>query len=280
MDTNNESTTNITNNNQQAISEIHNHSLLVTLVYSQLSMLTLFKKEIRAFLSSLIGYIAICVFLLLIGLFLWILPTDSNILNNGYAGLDSLFSLAPWVFLFLVPAITMRSFADEKKAGTIEFLLTKPLTDLQIIMAKYFASITLVLFSLLPTLIYYYSIYKLGNPIGNIDSGGTWGSYIGLFFLAAAFASIGIFASSISDNQIVAFILAVFLCFFCYIGFEYISMLDLFGKVDDFILSIGINDHYMSMSRGVIDTRDMVYYLSLISIFILLTKTTLESRKW
>lgn len=243
-------------------------------------MLTLFKKEIRAFLSSLIGYIAICVFLLLVGLFLWILPSGSNILTNGYAGLDSLFSLAPWVFLFLIPAITMRSFADEKKAGTIEFLLTKPLTDLQIILAKYFASVTLVLFSLLPTLIYYYTIYRLGNPVGNIDSGGTWGSYIGLFFLASAFAAIGIFASALSDNQIVAFILAVFLCFFCYIGFDYISMLDLFGKMDELILTIGINDHYMSMSRGVIDTRDMVYYVSLIAIFILFTKTTLESRKW
>lgn len=243
-------------------------------------VLTVFKKEIRAFLSSLIGYIAICVFLLLAGLFLWILPTDSNILNNGYAGLDALFSLAPWVFLFLIPATTMRSFADEKKSGTIEFLLTKPLTDLQIIFAKYLASVTLVLFSLLPTLIYYYTIYKLGNPVGNIDSGGTWGSYIGLFFLASAFTAIGIFASSLSDNQIVAFMLAVFLCFFLYIGFEYISMLDLFGKVDDLILSLGINDHYTSMSRGVIDTRDVVYYLSIIGIFILLTKTTLESRKW
>lgn len=243
-------------------------------------MFTLYKKEIRAFLSSLIGYIAICVFLLLVGLFLWILPTDSNLLNNGYAGLDSLFELAPWVFLFLIPSITMRSFADEKKAGTIEFLLTKPLTDMQIILAKYLAGVTLVLFSLLPTLIYYYSIYKLGNPIGNIDSGGTWGSYIGLFFLASAFTSIGIFASSLSDNQIIAFILSVFLCFFSYIGFEYISRLDLFEKVDDFILSIGINDHYISMSRGVIDTRDIIYFLSLISLFTLLTKTSLESRKW
>jgi len=243
-------------------------------------MFTLFKKEIRTFLSSLIGYIAICVFLLLVGLFLWILPTDSNILNNGYAGLDSLFSLAPWVFLFLIPAITMRSFADERKAGTIEFLLTKPLTDLQIILAKYFASVTLVLFSLLPTLIYYFSIYKLGNPVGNIDSGGTWGSYIGLFFLASAFTAIGIFASSLSDNQIVAFILAVFLCFFLYIGFEYVSMLEVFGKAGALILSLGINDHYTSMSRGVIDTRDVVYYLSIIGIFILMTKTKLESRKW
>ncbi|MBI3502555.1 MAG: gliding motility-associated ABC transporter permease subunit GldF [Bacteroidetes bacterium] len=242
-------------------------------------MFTLFKKEIRAFLSSLIGYIAICVFLLLVGLFLWILPTDSNLLNNGYAGLDSLFSLAPWVFLFLIPAITMRSFADEKKSGTIEFLLTKPLTDLQIILAKYFAGVTLVLFSLLPTLIYYYSVYKLGNPVGNIDSGGTWGSYIGLFFLASAFTAIGIFASSLSDNQIVAFILAVFLCFFCFIGFEYVSMLA-FGKTGSIILSLGINDHYASMSRGVIDLRDVIYFLSLSGIFILSTKTVLESRKW
>lgn len=243
-------------------------------------MFTLFKKEIRAFLSSLIGYIAICVFLLLVGLFLWILPTETNILNNGYAGLDALFGIAPWVFLFLIPAITMRSFADEKKAGTIEFLLTKPLTDIQIILAKYFAGVTLVLFSLLPTLIYYYTIYRLGNPVGNIDSGGTWGSYIGLFFLASAFTAIGIFASSLAENQIVAFILAVFLCFFCYIGFDYISALELFGKVDDIILSLGINDHYTSMSRGVIDTRDVIYYLGLSWIFILLTKTVLESRKW
>jgi ABC-2 type transport system permease protein len=243
-------------------------------------MFTLFKKEIKTFLNSLVGYIAICIFLLLMGLFLWILPTETNILNNGYAGLDVLFWIAPWVFLFLIPAITMRSFAEEKKAGTIEFLLTKPLTDLQIILAKYFAGVTLTLFSLLPTLLYYYTIYRLGNPVGNIDSGGTWGSYIGLFFLASAFTAIGIFASSIAENQIVAFILAVFLCFFCYIGFDYISALELFGKVDDVILSLGINDHYTSMSRGVIDTRDIIYYLGLIGIFILLTKTVLESRKW
>lgn len=243
-------------------------------------VLTLFKKEIRAFLSSLIGYIAISVFLLLNGLFLWVLPTPSNILNNGYAGLDALFSLAPWVFLFLIPAITMRSFADERKAGTIEFLLTKPLTDLQIILAKYFAGIVLVLFSLLPTLFYYYTVYKLGNPVGNIDTGGTWGSYIGLFFLAAAFTAIGVFASSLSDNQIVAFILAVFFCFICYIGFDYISALEVFKNNDELLLSLGINDHYMSMSRGVVDSRDVIYYVSLSAVFILLTKTVLESRKW
>ena len=243
-------------------------------------MFTLLKKEIRSFLSSLIGYITITVFLLVVGLFMWVLKTDSNILDNGYANIDALFIIAPWVFLFLIPAITMRSFADEKKAGTIELLLTRPLTDLQIILAKYFAGFLLVLFSLLPTLIYYYSVHKLGNPVGNIDTGGMWGSYIGLMFLGAAFVSIGIFASAITDNQVVSFILALFLCFFTYTGFDFISSFSLFGKVDNIIMALGINNHYGSMSRGVIDTRDVIYFVSLIGIFIFSTRTVLESRKW
>ena len=243
-------------------------------------MFTLLKKEIRSFLSSLIGYITIVVFLLVMGLFLWVLQTDSNIIDNGYSNIDGLFILAPWVFLFLIPAITMRSFADEKKAGTIELLLTRPLTDLQIITAKYLAGFILVLFSLLPTLIYYYSVHKLGNPIGNIDTGGMWGSYIGLLFLGGAFVSIGIFASAITDNQVVSFILALFLCFFFYTGFDFISSFSLFGKIDNIILALGINHHYGSMSRGVIDTRDVIYFLTLIAIFIFSTRTVLESRKW
>jgi len=243
-------------------------------------MFTLLKKEIRSFLSSLIGYITIIVFLLVMGLFLWVLQTDSNIIDSGYSNIDGLFILAPWVFLFLIPAITMRSFADEKKAGTIELLLTRPITDLQIIVAKYLAGFLLVLFSLLPTLIYYYSVRKLGNPIGNIDTGGMWGSYIGLLFLGGAFVSIGIFASAITDNQVVSFILALFLCFFFYTGFDFISSFALFGKIDTVISSLGINNHYGSMSRGVIDTRDMIYFFSLIAIFIFSTKTVLESRKW
>lgn len=249
-------------------------------------MFTLLKKEIRSFLSSLIGYIAICVFLLLISLFMWVINSDknsnfnANVLDSGYANIDSLFIIAPWVFLFLIPAITMRSFADEKKAGTIELLLTRPLTDLQIILAKYFAGFILVLFSLLPTLIYFYSVYKLGNPVGNIDTGGMWGSYIGLLFLGAAFVAIGIFASAITDNQVVSFIMALFLCFIMYIGFDYISSFALFGKIDNVILALGINNHYGSMSRGVIDTRDVIYFLSLIAIFIFGTRTVLESRKW
>ncbi len=243
-------------------------------------MLTLLKKEIRSFLSSLIGYITITVFLLVIGLFMWVLPTDSNLLDNGYANIDTLFIIAPWVFLFLIPAITMRSFADEKKGGTIELLLTKPLTDLQIILAKYFAGFTLVIFSLLPTLIYYYSVNKLGSPIGNIDTGGMWGSYIGLLFLGAAFVAIGIFASAITDNQVVSFIFALFLCLFIYRGFDLISAFPLLISIDNIILALGIDNHYASMSRGVIDTRDIIYFISLIALFIVSTRTVIESRKW
>ncbi|MCK4287780.1 MAG: ABC transporter permease subunit, partial [Bacteroidales bacterium] len=169
-------------------------------------MITLFRKEISSFFSSLIGYIVITVFLLINGLFLWVFPLEFNILDFGYASIENLFMLAPIVFLFLIPAITMRLFADEKKSGTIEILLTQPLTDLEIILAKYFAGLVLVLFSLLPTLIYFFSVYQLGLPPGNIDTGGMWGSYIGLLFLGASFVAIGLFSSSITDNQIISFI--------------------------------------------------------------------------
>jgi len=195
-------------------------------------MFTLYLKEIRSFLSSLIGYIAIGVFISLIGIFMWIIPTDAggyNVLDNGFANIDPLFFIAPWVYLFLIPAITMRSFSEEKKNGTIELLLTRPLSDLQIVLAKYFAGFTLVIVSLLPTLIYYYSVHTLGSPKGNIDTGGMWGSYIGLLFLGAGFVSIGIFASAISENQVIAFIIALLLCFFSYIGFEFIAESGVFG---------------------------------------------------
>ncbi|HOZ88004.1 MAG TPA: gliding motility-associated ABC transporter permease subunit GldF [Bacteroidia bacterium] len=246
-------------------------------------MFTLYLKEIRSFLSSLIGYIAIGVFISLIGIFLWVIPSDSggsNILDNGFANIDPLFSIAPWVYLFLIPAITMRSFSEEKKTGTLELLLTRPLTDLQIVLSKYLAGFTLVIVSLLPTLIYYYTVNLLGLPKGNIDTGGMWGSYIGLLFLGAGFVAIGIFASAIAENQVIAFIIALLLCFFCYIGFEYIAQSGLFGKYDYLFKSLGINDHYVSMSRGVVDTRDALYFISVIALFNLLTKLVLESRKW
>ena len=243
-------------------------------------MYSLFVKEIRSFLSSLIGYIVIVVFLLAISLFMWIIKGETNVLDNGYANIDTLFAIAPWVFLFLIPAITMRSFADEKKTGTIELLLTRPLTDIQIIIAKYGAGLMLVLIALVPTLLYYYSVYKLGAQPGNIDSGATWGSYVGLLLLGSSFVSIGIFASSLTDNQIISFIFSLALCFFCYTGFEQISSLSLFGKADTFIQAMGINQHYNSLARGVIDTRDVIYFVSFNAFFVLLTKTVLQSRKW
>lgn len=243
-------------------------------------MFTLYKKEIFSFFNSLIGYIAVIVFLLINGLFLWVFPMGFNIIDFGYASLENMFSLAPVVFLFLIPAITMRSFADEKRSGTIEMLLTKPLTDFQIIFSKYFASVTLVVLALLPTLFYAVSVYLLGSPKGNLDMGGLWGSYIGLLFLASAFAAIGLFISSITDNQIVAFMMSLIISGFALMGFDFIAGLALFGKIDLFIISLGIQSHYTSMSRGVIDSRDVLYFLSLISVFLLLTKTSLESRKW
>ena len=243
-------------------------------------MFTLFKKEILSFFNSLIGYIAVIVFLLINGLFMWVFPMGFNIIDFGYATLENMFALAPLVFLFLIPAITMRSFADEKRSGTIEMLLTKPLTDFQIILAKYLAAVTLVILAILPTLIYAVSIYILGNPVGNLDMGGLWGSYIGLVFLASGFAAIGLFVSSVTDNQIVAFMMALIISGFLLMGFDLIAGLALFGKIDLFIMSLGIQSHYASMSRGVIDSRDVLYFLGLIAIFLLMTKTSLESRKW
>lgn len=241
---------------------------------------SIFLKEINTFFSSIIGYLTIIVFLLITGLFLWVFP-ETSVLNYGYATLDYLFTLAPWIFMFLIPAITMRTFAEETRSGTLETLATRPLTDLQITMGKYLACLFLVFFALLPTLLYFFTIYTLGNPAGNIDTGATWGSYIGLLLLAAAFVAIGIFTSSLTSNQIVAFLLAIFLCFFFHAAFDYLSKLNVFyAKIDNIVELIGINAHYISISRGVVDTRDLIYFGSFISIFLLLTKTVLESRKW
>lgn len=243
-------------------------------------MFELFKKELMSFLSSIIGYLTIVVFLIVNGLFLWVVNGESNVFDYGVAGLDGLFVLAPWVFLFLIPAITMKTFAEEKKNGTIALLLTKPLSDVAIICAKFLAGLTLVVISVLPTMIYIFAVYQLGLPKGNLDLGGIMGSYIGLIFLGAIFVSIGVFCSSLTDNQIVAFVSAVFLSVFMYIGFEYMSRLPLISNIDLFVKSLGINHHYTSVSRGVIDTRDVIYYLSAIGFFLLLTKLSLESRNW
>jgi ABC-2 type transport system permease protein len=237
-------------------------------------------KEIRGFFSSLTGYIVIIVFLVANSLFMWVFPGNLNILDSGYSSLDSLFIMAPWIFLFLVPAITMRMFAEEKRAGTLEFLLTKPLTDLQIIGAKYLGGLLLVLLSLIPCLVFYWSVSALGSPPGNLDTGGTWGAFLGLFFLAAIYVAIGVFASAVSDNQIVAFIMAVLVSFLVYQGFDYLSSLPGLQSFDAFIINLGINEHYKSISRGVVDSRDIVYYLAVITLFILVTKIRLQSRNW
>lgn len=239
---------------------------------------TLFLKEINSFLTSLIGYIVLIVFLLIMSLFLWVFEGETNILDGGYADLAPLFYMAPWVFLFLIPAITMRSLSEEKRTGTIELLLTKPVTEWQIVLAKWLGGLALVIIALLPTLIYVYTIYQLGNPVGNLDFGGTWGSYIGLILLAAAFVAIGQFASSITNNQIVAFIVATFLSFFLFIGFESIASFRLFGGIDSVLINLGINAHYISLSRGVIDSRDVIYFAALIAIFLLLTEYVLKRR--
>lgn len=243
-------------------------------------MVTLFIKELKSFFSSLTGYIVIIVFLIVNGLFLWVFPGEFNILESGYATLGSFFIIAPWIFLFLVPAVTMKMIAEEKRTGTIELLLTRPLSEFEIIIAKFSAGVVLVIFSIIPCLIYFATVYLLGNPPGNIDTGGTWGSFIGLFFLASVYVSIGVFASSLSDNQIIAFIIAVLICFFFYVGFEYISSTDLFENIQEFVLFIGIKEHYSSMSRGVLDSRDIVYFLVVDGLFIIFTRTILQSRKW
>jgi ABC-2 type transport system permease protein len=242
-------------------------------------MLTIFQKELTAFFSSLIGYIAIAVFLILIGLIMWVFP--DNVFDFGYANLDILFENAPLVFMLLIPAVTMRLFSEEKRAGTLEIVATRPVPELQIILGKYLAALVLVIIALLPTLIYFYTVYQLATPVGNVDGGAIWGSYIGLCLLSAGFISIGLFASALTDNQIVAFVLAAFLCFVFYLSFNALSGLDFFGgRTSDIIQSIGIQYHYESISRGVVDSRDVIYFLSLIVVFILCTKTVLESRKW
>jgi len=243
-------------------------------------MLNIFFKEINHFFSSLIGYIAVGVFLLITGLFLWVF-TDTGILEYGYATLENYFYLAPYIFMFLIPAITMRSFSEEYNSGTIEILGTKPITDNQIIGGKFLAALLLVVFAIIPTLLYFFSVYQLGAPVGNIDTGATWGSYIGLLFLGAAFVAIGIFASSITTNQIIAFLLAIFLCFFVYIGFDYISRLNIFyASLDALVEQLGIDAHYQSIGRGVVDTRDLIYFITLIGLFLFFTKIMLERRKW
>ncbi len=242
-------------------------------------MYSLLKKEITSFFGSLTGYVVVFVFLLATSLFLWVFPGNYNILEGGYASLDGLFSLAPWVYLFLVPAVTMRLFAEEKRLGTMEVLLTRPLSVFQIVLAKYLAGLLLVTISLLPTLVYFFSVYSLGNPVGSIDTGGTWGAFIGLFFLAAIYVAIGLFASALTDNQIFSFILAMGLSFLAYLGFDLVGSMQIPSAIQQLIIGFGINEHYNSISRGVVDSRDLVYFLATIFLFLFLTSRIIHFHK-
>jgi ABC-2 type transport system permease protein len=243
-------------------------------------MLAIFRKEISGFFSSLTGYIVIIFFLLINSLFMWVFPGEWNIFDRGYAGLDTLFFISPWVFLFLVPAVTMRMIAEEKRLGTIELIYSKPLTERGIVYGKYFASVILVLLALLPGAVYYISVYLLGEIPGNLDQGGTMGAFIGLFFLASVYASAGILASSLTDNQAIAFIIAVLICFFLFIGFDSFAYLPGLKNIDEFVIRLGINEHYKSMSRGVIDIKDIAYFAAVIAIVNEITVFNLLSRRW
>ncbi len=242
-------------------------------------MNAILKKEIQSFFASPIGYLVIGLFLVVTSLFLWVFDGSFNIPDSGFADLAPFFQLAPWVFTFLIPAVTMRSFSEEQKSGTLELLLTKPISTLQLVLGKYFGACMLMIIAIVPTLIYVVAIYQLGNPVGNLDIGVTIGSYIGLTLLAATYSAIGIFASTLSNNQIVAFIIAVFLCFFIYFGLEGFATYNLLGSADTFIANLGMQSHYDSISRGVIDTRDILYFLSLIIFFIYLTKNKLQKTR-
>ncbi|MHA4894765.1 gliding motility-associated ABC transporter permease subunit GldF [Pedobacter sp. PWIIR3] len=242
-------------------------------------MYAVFKRELFSLLNSLMAYITIGVFLLATGLLLWLFP-DTSILEYGYAELSGFFNLAPFLFLFLIPALTMRSFAEERREGTYVLLATRPLSDWQIILAKYFSCYLLVIFSLLPTVVYYISVYKLALPIGNVDGGAVIGSYIGLLLLSAAFTAIGIFASSITKNQVIAFAVSVFICFIAYMGFDALSGIFGLRALEGILLNLSVNQHYQSISRGVLDTRDLIYFITFVLVFLGLTKWILGGRKW
>jgi len=243
-------------------------------------MFAIFRKEISGFFSSLTGYFVIIVFLLINSLFMWVFPGEWNILESGYAGMDTLFFLSPWVFLFLVPAVTMRMIAEEKRLGTIELIYSRPVTEREIIYGKYLASVALALLALMPCLIYYISVCALGETPGNLDKGGTWGAFIGLFFLASVYASVGIFASSLTDNQVIAFIVALLICFVLFMGFDSFAYLPGLKNIDEFVIRLGINEHYKSISRGVLDIRDALYFVAVVAILNEATRFKLISRKW
>lgn len=242
-------------------------------------MIQVLVKEFNSFLNSLIAYVVIGVFLTGIGLLMWVFP-ETSVLEYGYADMETLFTLGPYVFIFLIPAITMRSFAEEARGGTLELLLTKPLTDWDIILGKFFACFLLVVLVVVPTVIYYFSVYALGNPVGNVDTPGVMGSYVGLLMLGAVFCAIGILASALTTSQIVSFIMAAFFCFLLFAGLESLANVNVWSEQTLFIRELGLLHHYDALSKGVIDSRNLIYFGSVIAFMLLLTRIVLGARSW
>lgn len=234
-------------------------------------MFAIFKREVQSFFTSPIGYLIVGLFLLLNGLFLWVFKGDFNIFDYGFADLGNLFLLAPWIFIFLIPAITMKSFSEERKVGTLELLLIKPISVWKLVLGKFFGSVLLCVIAVLPTLIYVFAISNLGMVKGNFDLGVILGSYFGLLFLIALYTSIGLFSSTISDNQIVSFIIGILGCFLLFNGFDAASSLVSNGETQQLIQRVGAKSHFESIARGIVDTRDLVYFISLTLFFLYLT---------
>jgi len=241
-------------------------------------MFSIFNKEIKSIFGSLTGYIIVGIFLLITNLFLWVIPGEYNIPESGYANVDGLFTMAPWLFLFLCPALSMRAIAEEKQSGTWELIITKPLSAWQILLGKYFASLVVVIIALIPTILNFYVVSYLAEPAGNIDGGAFWGSFIGLVFLATIFTAVGIFSSSLSNNQVVSFVLAVVISFFLFYGFDLITAFFSQGNIIEFIQNAGINAHYKSVSRGVIDSRDLIYFIVVSYLFLLFTEKRISKK--
>ncbi|PHS06368.1 MAG: gliding motility-associated ABC transporter permease subunit GldF [Kordia sp.] len=236
-------------------------------------MFAILKKEIYSFFSTAIGYLVIGIFLITNGLFIWVFKSEFNILDYGFADLSGYYFIAPWIFIFLIPAITMKSFSEEKKQGTLEILLTTPINNWQLVLGKFLGAFTLIILALLPTVLYIYTVYQLGNPVGNIDLGSTFGAYTGLLGIAMIYCAIGIFTSAVSDNQIVAFLLAVLLCFTFYYGFEGLS-----ETTRTSIENIGIKAHFKNISKGILDSRDIIYFFSISALFLFFTSLTLTKK--
>ncbi len=241
-------------------------------------MLAIYKREVQAFFTSPIGYLVIGLFLVLTGLFLWVFKGPFNILEYGFADLDKFFLLAPWVFLFLIPAITMRSFSEEIKLGTLELLFIKPIPISHTVIGKFLGTLTLAIIAVIPTFLYVYCVSQLGTTVGNLDMGIVIGSYFGLLFLIASYISIGLYTSTLTENQIVAFILGIVLCFFLFYGIEGIATVVSDGELSLFIQNLGMKAHFTNISNGVLDTRDFIYFLSICLFFLYLTVVQLKNR--